>query len=511
MELPQIKLTYKLLFLLALNLLLSLIVVQITKDYFSAKFDGNLLLIISLAGGFSIGTLISSAILHIFLSPIKKILESSFYLSKGHLNFQTKIDSKDEFSQIAEYLNEVEASLNQKLQAIDFQNKTLSGENRKFNMILSNFLDPVIFLDLECKVLIFNQAAEKLTGIDNQSAIGKPLDSLIKLFEMNKEINCKEYCSAISDSKENLFFGRKNLKLIGVVVKTDDVFDPSAQSLDTFVNLYSVLIKDEQNNPKGYLIVLHDVSEDRQLDVMKVDFVSMAAHELRTPLTSIKGYLSVFLQEYEKTFNADQKMLLDRIQISTQQLSALTENLLTVSRIERGAVVMATKKMDWLEFVKQVITVFLVRAKDKRIDLQFIEPQNPIPNVMADQIRLTEVINNLIANAINYTQPGGSVKVWMEQKGEEIVTHVTDTGQGISKEALPHLFTKFYRASGKFEIGATKGSGLGLYISKAIVELHHGKIWVESEVGKGSTFSFSLPVAPEEIKIVSHNSANSTL
>jgi signal transduction histidine kinase len=134
------------------------------------------------------------------------------------------------------------------------------------------------------------------------------------------------------------------------------------------------------------------------------------------------------------------------------------------------------------------------RAIEKRIDLQYIKPKTPLPTVQADNVRINEVINNFIANAINYTEPGGKVTIWSEFKDNYIFTHVTDTGRGLPKEAINHLFTKFYRVPGNLD-QASKGNGLGLYISKAIVELHHGKIWVESPgLGKGSTFSFSLPV-----------------
>jgi signal transduction histidine kinase len=153
-----------------------------------------------------------------------------------------------------------------------------------------------------------------------------------------------------------------------------------------------------------------------------------------------------------------------------------------------------TQPMDWDHTLEVAFEQFEHRAQEKRIELTYLKPKTPLPTVQADNVRINEVINNFVANAINYTEPGGKVTIWAEFKDKYIITHVTDTGRGLPKEALDHLFTKFYRVPGNLE-QASKGNGLGLYISKAIVELHHGKIWAESPgPGKGSTFSFSLPV-----------------
>lgn len=144
--------------------------------------------------------------------------------------------------------------------------------------------------------------------------------------------------------------------------------------------------------------------------------------------------------------------------------------------------------------------------KEKKIELTFIPPQSPIPNVKADKLRIGEVLTNLISNALNYTEPGGKVKIWAEKQDEFVVTHIQDTGEGISKEAQEKLFKKFYRAPGRLSQGI-KGTGLGLYITKAIVDMHHGKIWVNSELGKGSTFSFTLPEDKGNLDISKENFA----
>ena len=243
----------------------------------------------------------------------------------------------------------------------------------------------------------------------------------------------------------------------------------------------------------GCILTLHDISKEDALESMKLDFVSMAAHELRTPLTSIRGYLSVFMEENSKNLNTEQNMLLGRINIAGEQLMALIENLLSVSKIERGVFGIQLAPIDWPTNVASVIEDFKNRAEEKKQQLEYIPPTMPIPTIEVDKLRINEVLSNLLANAIAYTPERGQIKVSIEFKDNQVVTHIQDTGVGIPEEALPHLFTKFFRISGKLEQGS-KGTGLGLYISKSVVDMHKGKIWVESTFGKGSSFSFSIPV-----------------
>lgn len=255
--------------------------------------------------------------------------------------------------------------------------------------------------------------------------------------------------------------------------------------------------KQEEKETIPLLQVVPQPQADHSLDEMKSNFVSIAAHELRTPLTSIKGYLSVYMNDYKDKLDADQKDLLGHIGSATEELLALVENLLNVSRIERGAMNLSLVEVNWADLVKGVVDDFLERATQKNIQLKFVSPAPPLPPIKVDKVRIIEVISNLLSNAINYTNPGGMVQVWAEKGDNEIITHIGDNGQGIPAEAIPNLFTKFYRVTQGLTQGSTNsdGNGLGLYISKAIVDMHKGKIWVESEVGKGSRFSFSLPLS----------------
>lgn len=379
--------------------------------------------------------------------------------------------------------------LNRQLQSekdrieIQVQQRTqeLKAERNKISVTLASIVDAVIAVDLNRNIIIFNKAAQTLTGYKPVDVLGKPIGQIIKIFDKTTELLPTTFCPVSSDDFEGIAYGKEGLSLIGLNRK------------QTYVNLLAGQIKEGKEVNLGCILTLYDVSKEKQLEEMKLDFVSMTVHELRTPLTSIKGYLYIFLRDYKKTLDSTQNSLLSRINISTQKLVSLVENLLNVTRIEKGTLTLSLEAIDWVQNTKEAISEIIDQAKDKTIELNFIEPKETLPCVYADKFRINEVLMNLLANAINYTRKEGKITVWIEKQNNEIITHIADNGPGIPKEALPHLFTKFFRVSGSLEQGS-KGTGLGLYIAKSIVEIHKGKIWVESEFGKGSTFSFSLPI-----------------
>ncbi|MBI4036581.1 PAS domain S-box protein [Candidatus Daviesbacteria bacterium] len=341
---------------------------------------------------------------------------------------------------------------------------------------LSGTTDGIIVVRADRTITLFNKAAENITGFGSLEAWGKPFDQIIKLYDKETELTFLNYCP-IRPGFAGVIFTKEDLKIVG---KKEAQVDLISSQLPVGESLSCIL-------------TLHDVSQEVKLERMKFDFVSMAAHELRTPLTSMKGYLSVFLEENKDRLTADQTQLLQNANAATEQLNTLVENLLSVSRIERGVLNVTLEAVDWPMLVNEAIKLFEDQAKQKGVELIFDTPSQTIPRLKVDKVRINEVLANLLSNAIKYTEPGGKIKVGVEVKGMDVITHVQDTGHGIPPEAVPELFSKFFRVSGSLE-GGTKGTGLGLYITKSLVEMHHGKIWVESELGKGSTFSFSLPV-----------------
>lgn len=423
------------------------------------------------------------------IKPLKDLIQGSQYIANGHFEYRLKIQSKDEMELLGNSFNIMAMSLQDAFQKTEHNKYVILAERNKLAITLSNIVDGIIVADLNLNIVLFNSAAENLTGFKTTDVLGKRVGEVIRLSDNGREIADREYCPITQEPLNKLVFTRAGLKLTG-------------RNKDLYVNLISSQIKENKTNQVGYILTLHDVTKERQFEDMKLDFVSMAAHELRTPLTSIKGYMSVFINENQNKLTPEQLMFIRRINTSTQQLSGLVENLLGVARVERGALTLHSQVIDWVNNVSAQVETFLHRAEEKRISLTFIKPGKSIPKVNVDLVRINEVLNNIISNALNYTEPQGKIDIWIDVQDGMVVTYFKDTGKGISSDALPHLFSKFFRIQGGPAEQASKGNGLGLYLSKALVELHQGKIWVQSEgLGKGSTFAFSLPAVTENINI----------
>ena len=237
----------------------------------------------------------------------------------------------------------------------------------------------------------------------------------------------------------------------------------------------------------------------RELDRMKDEFVSIASHELRTPMTSINNFIWMILHGKSGKVTAKQRFYLERAASSTKRLINLVEDMLTVSRIEGGKLEMSLIPGNVVKLSKIVIEDLESKAKENKIKLFVDSPKKEFPLVLMDQERISEVLINLIGNAVKFTPSGGEVVVSFKKKGKAVLVMVTDTGRGIAKTDIPKLFKKFGRLERSFAtIAETAGTGLGLYISKQIIDLHRGKIGVRSTVGKGSTFYFDLKIAKGE-------------
>lgn len=363
--------------------------------------------------------------------------------------------------------------------------ENLSRDKTKLNTIISSLTEGVIVLDTNRKVVLANVAAEAVTGITFQEMAEKGVDELFTISDKVGTPIASSTYAPVSEGGE-VVLRYETTSIVSLTNKKGEKHD---------IRLVGSPILGKAQSDLGCILLLHDASPEKELESIQLDFVSMASHELRTPLTSILGYISVFLDDYKEKLNKEQKESLDRIMICAQQLNALIDNLLSVSKVERGAFSINTTPIDWKELLKKIVQDNQLQAIQKNLTLKLNLPDEELPKMNVDPVRITEVINNLIGNAINYTQSGGSITVTTKKDKSELVTSIKDTGVGIPKEALSHLFTKFFRVSGALDQSSnSKGTGLGLYISKSVVDLHKGKIWAESEPGKGSTFSFSLPL-----------------
>lgn len=235
-----------------------------------------------------------------------------------------------------------------------------------------------------------------------------------------------------------------------------------------------------------------------QLDRLKDDFVSVASHELRTPMTAIRSYVWMALHRSDIPLSQKLERYLYRTLISTERLINLVNDMLNVSRIESGKIEIEPKPFDIAALVKEVMEEVKAKSDEKRLQLQVLE--HKVPNVFADPDKVHQILLNLVGNCLKFTYPGGIITVDFFTDGKVVEVSIKDNGAGISKDDLSKLFHKFARLDNSYiSISTSGGTGLGLYISKSLIELMHGSIWVNSEgVDKGSTFTFSLPVANEE-------------
>ncbi len=435
-------------------------------------------LIILMAG--VVGVLLS----FVFLGPLEKVFQAIKVISSGNIGTKVEVHTADEIEDISNSVNQMVVSLRQIVDRVEQEKSILSAQSGKLNLILSSIDDGIIAVDLHKNVLFANTAAQRITGFTLPEILNKPVDQLVKIFSKKEEILSKSYCPInFTEQSTQPYTSDQSLKLVGKGGReTNIVFTglPVAGGLHT--NL-------------GCILVLHDLTKENELEQMKLDFVSMASHELRTPLTSIIGYLKVFIDENKTKITADELGLLEKSLASSQRLYTLVINLLNVNKIERERLVITPEPLDWKTTLTKAVEELQNLAKQKSIALTLTPLPDPLPKVMADPMRIVEVINNLVSNAINYTKAGGKIMVYSQVTPNEVVTTIEDTGIGMSPDAVNKLFTKFFRASSTLDPNYKQGTGLGLYISKSVIDHLRGKIWVESELGKGSRFHFSLPIA----------------
>lgn len=272
--------------------------------------------------------------------------------------------------------------------------------------------------------------------------------------------------------------------------------------IDMLSNLISLSfrLQDTQNSLTQITQEVYKANAQlHQLDKLKDDFVSVASHELRTPMTAIRSYAWMVLNRPDIPISEKMRRYLDRVLVSTERLINLVNDMLNISRIEGGRIEVSPKEFDMRILVKDVVEEVSVKASERSIKLEIEETQ--VPMVFADPEKVHEVLLNLIGNSMKFTPSNGEINIHFFSDGIMLEVTVKDNGVGISKEDLSRLFKKFGRLDNSYVSMATSGgTGLGLYISKSLIELMKGKIWATSDgQGTGSSFTFSLPVATAQV------------
>ncbi len=337
----------------------------------------------------------------------------------------------------------------------------IDEERRKALAVFENFTDGLLLLNEEGKILMANS-----------------------VFKENFYINQK-----IIRKKINIFFENELLKEAAKkILKNGKIKKVYREEFNAGKKTYEITTVPLKNI--GWLLIFHDITREKFLDQMKSQFVSISAHQLRTPLSAIKWALAL-LREENVPFE-EKKEIIEKLSESTERMIKLVNDLLNVSRIEEGRFLYKPKKEDLREIVKAIFDQEKEIAQKKNITFNLFLPKEFCFSLV-DKEKISLAVQNLIENAIHYTPPGGKVEVFLEKKEKELIFQVKDTGIGIPEEEQKRIFEKFFRGSNALKI-ETSGSGLGLFITKNIIEAHKGKIWFESKAGKGTTFYFSLPL-----------------
>lgn len=350
--------------------------------------------------------------------------------------------------------------------------KTLM-DKKQTEAVMHSITEGLVVVDSQGKVIMMNPAAEKLLGAPKKDKIGK---SLLEGLKEEQLVSLVKTSSGKGEGKE--------IELISKEEETKRVLRAS-----------SAVVEDENGQTVGMVSVLSDITKQKELDRLKSNFVANVSHELRTPLVSIDKSLALLLSGDQGAVSPTQKQLLSIAQRNLKRLSNLINDLLDLSKLEAGRMEIKRESVSIKDVIFETVEGLSTWARSKSIQMS-VDVADNLPNVNIDPNRIAQVLNNLIGNAIKFTPANGKITVFAELADNPrcIKISVQDTGIGIPKEDLDKVFDRFYQ-SGERSLTDISGTGIGLAISKEIVELHGGRIWAESEPEKGARFIFTLPLS----------------
>lgn len=369
----------------------------------------------------------------------------------------------------------------------------LQDDTRRFKIIIDNLEDGVILLDRQGVIQLINPGAAAICGWSVEESTGLAIQSVIKLVNDKGE-----------DYADNPF---EQVFATAQTGRINDAFLLNHDKKQLPISLTIIPLTDADKQATAAVAVLRDVSKERAEEQQRADFISTASHEMRTPVAAIEGYLALSLNEKVATIDNRARDFLEKARSSAQHLGTLFQDLLTSAKAEDGRLTSHPGVIEMGEFLEQLVSDLRLIAEKKGLFMDFVTGSSELINAThntggvrtvrplyyayADADRIREVITNLFDNAVKYTEEG-KISIGLTGNEQVVQCYVKDTGPGIPADDVPHLFQKFYRVdnSATRTIG---GTGLGLFICRKIIELYNGRIWVESELGKGSTFYINLP------------------
>jgi len=417
-------------------------------------------------------------------APILRLAQTMKGLAPGNWNFQRSVYTGDE----VEVLDHVVADLTSRLKTTyenlegQVQERTAELRNQyaQDRAILDSIPYGVLSVDPKGRVTAANPAAGKLLGLNAMDLAGKECVALIPLINKDHKTQFEgEKHPLLQCLKDRTPFYSSSAMHLGILRKDETVL-PTMLSVTPLVQGEELL---------GGIVVFMDMTEERQIDYMKSEFISLASHQLRTPLSSILWYLELFDSERVKV-PPDQEGYIREIEKSARRMEKLLETLIRVARLDEGTIAVEKQELNIGTALRQIIEEMKSTAKETKIATAIHIPKHAI-HVTTDPVLLGVVMQNLFTNAAKYSRPGSQIEIDLTEEKDHVIISVKDQGLGIPKKDQSRIFQKFFRAANVRTIQAN-GTGLGLYITKTVMDSIGGKIWFESEEKKGTTFFIQL-------------------
>ncbi|MBU3160484.1 cell wall metabolism sensor histidine kinase WalK [Clostridium frigoris] len=413
------------------------------------------------------GLIISLIYTNKFLNPINLLMETIKSVKEGQINKQAPIINSDEIGMLAKEFNNMTSRL------YEFEQSTtgkLILERNKSIAIVKSITDPLIVLDASYKVQLLNNSGENIFGVLEQNIINSNYLETIRNMELYDYIFC------VVDNK---------------VTDTEKIISFHLNDRTYFFNVLVTIVNDKDDKINAIVVLLKNITEYKELEKVRTDFIATISHEFKTPLTSIMMGVGLLLEKNIGVINEKQEELLDAIKEETEKLTDLVSNLLKLSKIQSNQAVYDIRPYSITKIALDCVKNYEMQAKNKGIILDN-SIKEELPNVVVDKEKIIWVLNNLVSNALKYTNAGGKIIIGAIINGDKMKVFVKDNGKGIPREYHERIFEKFVKISAYDT--EFLSSGIGLSIAKGIVEAHGGIIYCESEVNKGSNFTFTLPL-----------------
>lgn len=408
-------------------------------------------------------------------NPLREFAEAIQEIGRKNYKQRLQFDGTDEFSELAKSFNEMVAQLNK------WENSNLAkiqSEKLRIEAIIEQMQDAIIGVNEKQEVLFMNKVAAQIMNLDENQVVGADVKELMKkndlLTRILKNEGNHQPIKIYADDKESYF----QLQKREIVVPTFDEMD-AAVIMQT-------------GRTAGMVYILNNITQFKELDEAKTNFIATVSHELKTPISSIKMSLKLMDDERIGLMNPEQKQLVEHIKDDCSRLLKITSELLDLAQVETGNLQLNFVKANPAEIVNYALNAVRFQANQRNIDLELLSDEQ-LPTVHADVEKTAWVLINFLSNALRYSAEKSKVQIQIEEKGQGIEFSVRDFGKGIDEQYQKRLFDRYFQVP--TDGNNKSGSGLGLAISKDFIEAENGRIWVESEIGTGSRFCFSLPIA----------------